>query len=258
MAWPQKQGGVEQVARYILGRLGMAVVLMLCAMESMAQEDVEYSCDIGVGGGGNTDYGDSNSKLMGNLQPAGAVVFRKILNPRSAVRISGMYTRAKGSYDKGMTDYPDLDATGGYDFNNTLGDLSAVYEYNFWAFGTGKDYRGAMRVAPFVALGVGLTYVGCKTGMRDYSNPRPQSTTRRVVSANVPLGFGVKYRIKDRVNLTLDWQMHFSLTDQIDGVKDPYRVKSDGLFKNTDCYSTLMLSLAYCFSAKCPTCMKDR
>ncbi|MDD6865956.1 MAG: porin family protein, partial [Prevotella sp.] len=39
--------------------------------------------------------------------------------------------------------------------------------------------------------------------------------------------------------------------------KDPYGIKSSGLFKNTDCYSVLQLSLTYSFMPKCVTCNKD-
>ena len=76
-------------------------------------------------------------------------------------------------------------------------------------------------------------------------------------TGNVPLGLGVKYKVSPRVNLGLSWAMHFSLNDELDGMKDPAHVKSSGAFKNTDCYSALMLSLTYSFSAKCTTCNKD-
>ena len=115
-----------------------------------------------------------------------------------------------------------------------------------------------MRIAPFLSIGVGLTGVRNENRTVDYSSLTHEQSNNKVVTANVPMGFGVKYRYKDRINFTLEWQMHFSLCDHIDGIKDSYRVKSEGLFKNTDCYSTLMLSLTYCLSPKCPTCMKDR
>jgi hypothetical protein len=51
--------------------------------------------------------------------------------------------------------------------------------------------------------------------------------------------------------------MHFSLSDKLDGVSDPYAVKSSGLFKNTDCYSALQLTLTYSFMAKCRTCHNE-
>ena len=70
----------------------------------------------------------------------------------------------------------------------------------------------------------------------------------------MPLGIGMKYKIADRLNLGLEWAMHFSQSDELDGIKDPYEVKSSGIFKNTDCYSMLQLSLTYSFMAKCRTC----
>lgn len=51
--------------------------------------------------------------------------------------------------------------------------------------------------------------------------------------------------------------MHFSLSDMLDGVQDPYTIQSSGLCKNTDCYSALQLSITYSFSAKCVTCNKE-
>ena len=124
--------------------------------------------------------------------------------------------------------------------------------------GTGKEYRGAMRFAPFISLGIGLTGVKNENRTVDYSSMTHEEANNKIVTANIPLGFGVKYRYKDRINFAVQWQMHFTLSDQMDGLKDTYRIKSSGLFKNTDCYSTLMFSLTYSISPKCPTCMKDR
>ena len=90
------------------------------------------------------------------------------------------------------------------------------------------------------------------------SLPNPDKASQSIVTANIPLGVGVKYKVADRLNLSLDWQMHFTLSDYVDGIKDPYRISSSGMFKNTDCYSTLMLALTYSFSPKCPNCQKER
>lgn len=51
--------------------------------------------------------------------------------------------------------------------------------------------------------------------------------------------------------------MHLTQSDWLDGVKDPYYIKSSGLFKNTDCYSTLLVTLTYSFWPKCSTCNKE-
>ncbi|MCQ2221285.1 MAG: porin family protein, partial [Prevotella sp.] len=37
----------------------------------------------------------------------------------------------------------------------------------------------------------------------------------------------------------------------------PYRINSSGIFKNTDCYSNLQVTLTYSFWEKCKTCNKD-
>lgn len=242
----------------ILAKLTFVVTLLAAAAHrAAAQNDVEYRMEIGAGVGATAYQGDFNDGLFKGMQPSGAIVFRAIMNPYMAVRIAAMYTQVKGDLGGVNTVYPDLQNSG-YSFKNTLGDLSATYEYNFFPYGTGHEYRGAKRVTPFVSLGLGMTYVKCKDGMWDYSSPALYSSSKSTFTANVPIGLGVKYKIGDRLNLSLDWQMHFSFSDYIDGVKDPYRVSSSGAFKNTDCYSTLMLALTYSFSPKCPNCQKER
>lgn len=82
----------------------------------------------------------------------------------------------------------------------------------------------------------------------------PRGNDKNVFTANIPIGLGVKYKIGERLNLGLEWAIHFSLSDELDGVKDPYGIKSTGLFKNTDCYSALQITLTYSFMPKCRTC----
>ena len=122
-----------------------------------------------------------------------------------------------------------------------LYDLSCVYEYNFWPYGTGRDYHRAKRLAPYLFLGLGATVADTKLA-------------GTVVTAHVPLGLGVKYKAADRLNLGLEWRMHFSLSDELDGVRDPYGITSQGIFKNTDCYSMLKFNITYCMLPKCSTC----
>jgi len=80
---------------------------------------------------------------------------------------------------------------------------------------------------------------------------------KNVATANLFLGVGVKYKLADRLNLGLEWAMHFAMSDKLDGVSDPYTVGSVGMFKNKDGYSAISLSLTYSFMPKCRTCNKD-
>ena len=122
-------------------------------------------------------------------------------------------------------------------------DAGLRLEYNFWPYGTGFEYRGAKRLTPYVAIGLGMTIA---------------KADKTIAGVNLPIGVGVKYKLGDRLNLAAEWAMHITTIDRLDGVSDPYGIKSSGLFKNTDCYSHLRLSLSYDLWAKCRTCHNDR
>lgn len=224
-------------------RKGLVTLLMLCAtLTASAQQDDEYLMEIGGGVGMVSYQGDFNGKITSGMQPAGAIVWRRLLNPYMGFRVTGMMGKLKGDATRVETYYPD-ETTRAYSFDRSLTDVSVTYEYNFWPYGTGRDYRGAKRLTPFVFGGIGATYVS--------------GGEKKVFTANVPIGLGIKYKLKERLNVGLEWNMHFSLSDELDGMADPYGIKSSGAFKNTDCYSGLMLTLTYSFKSKCRTCNND-
>jgi len=198
--------------------------------------------EVGAGMGLVGYQGDFNNGLFSDLQPMASLVLRRVVNPYMGFRLAASYGKLKGSSRDVRTYYAAYEQTP-YDFKNSLVDVSLTYEYNFWPYGTGRDYRGAQRLTPFVSLGVGGTYV--------------KGEDKNVFAANIPLGVGVKYKLAERLNVGVEWAMHFSLSDELDGVKDPYGIKSSGLFKNTDCYSVLQVTLTYSFIEKCRICNKD-
>lgn len=221
------------------------VSILICLMtvaQVSAQEDPMYRMEIGVGGGMVNYLGDFNGNVTKDMQPMGSIVFRRNFNPFIGIEANLGYGKLKGSSADVETYYPDYAETP-YEFDNTVVDLSVVFAYNFWPYGTGRDYRGAKRLTPFIYGGLGGTYV----------KGDPDNT----FTANLPIGLGLKYKLAQRVNLSLQWTMHFSLSDKLDNIEDPYFVKSSGIFKNTDCYSVLQLTLTYSFSEKCSTCNKD-
>jgi len=224
-------------------KYGLLLALMtLSTVRVSAQDDVEYRMEVGAAVGLMGYHGDFNGSLTKDLQPMGSLVARFIFNPYMGLKANVSYGMLKGSSSDVNTWYPEFSETP-YSFSNKLVDLDVVYEYNFWPYGTGRDYRGAKRLTPYLLLGLGGTFV--------------KTDQKNVFTANLPIGVGVKYKVGARVNVGLEWAMHFSLNDELDGVKDPYGIKSSGLFKNTDCYSTLQLSVTYSFMAKCRTCHNE-
>ena len=224
-------------------KLLLMLMVLLPAARMSAQDDPQYRMEIGAGVGMVSYEGDFNGNVLKNMQPMFSALWRYNFDPYKDLRLSATYGKLKGSSKDVDTYYPDY-ATEEYSFNRNLLDVSLVFEYNFWPYGTGSDYRGAKRLTPYIYGGIVATSAS-------------GGGSKSVFTANVPIGLGVKYKLNERMNLGLDWGIHFSLSDELDGVKDPYQVKSSGMFKNTDCYSMLQLTLTYSFKAKCRTCNKE-
>ena len=124
-------------------------------------------------------------------------------------------------------------------------DVGFAYEYNFLPYGTVVIIVVQQRLSPYAMIGLGATYVNIK-GWRSQVGAHCES----------PIGL-VKYKVNERMNVGLNGALHFSLSDELDGQKDHYGIKSSGLFKNTDSYSTLQLTFSYSFMAKCKTCHNE-
>ena len=212
----------------------------LCTIS--AQDEPEYRAEIGGGAGLVAYEGDFNGSLLKGMQPFGGLVAKYRPNPRMAWSAQLSFGSLKGSSKDVDTWYPTL-AANPYEFKSTVTWIDLRYEYNFWAFGTGKEYRGARPLTPFITIGAGLAVA------------KPDKTA---TAFQVPIGLGVKYKLRPRLNLTAEWVMHFSGSDRLDGMADPYGIKSSGLFKNTDCFSSLQVSITYDVWAKCKTCHNDR
>lgn len=234
-----KPNGVHEMMRTLPLVFMMA---MGVAAQLRAQDDPEYRMEIGAGVGVAGYLGDFNGSLVKNLQPCATALGRYVIDPYMALKLNVACGKMKGSSANAGTYYPDF-ANAPYAFANTLYEMCLTYEYNFWPYGTGRDYRGAKRITPFVFAGIGATYVA--------------QAGKSEMAMNVPLGLGVKYKVARRLNVGVEWGVHFAQTDRIDGVKDPYHVVSGGLFKNTDCYHALTITVSYSFMPKCTTCNKE-
>lgn len=220
----------------------VVITIVAATAKSFAQTDPEYRMEVGAGIGTMGYLGDFNGSLTKDIQTAWSLIGKYRFNPRMALSLSVSSGKMKGSSKDVTTWYPELNDTT-INFSNSLVDASLRFEYNFWPFGTGREYRGARTFTPYVVGGLGATFASAQSG--------------NAFTLNVPLGLGVKYKVATRLNLALEWMMHFSMSDKLDGVADAYGIKSSGMFKNTDCYHTLCLSLTYDIWAKCRTCHND-
>ena len=213
----------------------------MLAVGAQAQTEPEYRLEVGGGVGMVSYEGDFNGNTFRTPQAAVSLLAKYRYSPRVAPARNISYMQLKGSAKDVKSYVPQQWQD--YTFKRKVGDVGLRLEYNFWPYGTGMEYRGAQRLTPYIFLGLGATVY---------------KTDKAQLAMNMPLGFGVKYKAADRVNVAVEWAMHFTGSDRLDGVSDPYGIKSSGLFKNTDCYSHLRLSVSYDLWAKCKTCHNDR
>ena len=203
-------------------------------MAANAQDEPEYKMEIGAGTGLVSYVGDCNGNPLKGMQPWLALVAKYRMDPRVAIAFDLGRGKLKGKAET---------SNSGYEFKHDITEADVRLEYNFWPYGTGYEYRGARRFTPFITMGLGTSF---------YTGPENGATM------NLPIGAGIKYKIGNRLNLTAEWAMRFTLSDKLDGSKDPLGIKSSGLFKNTDGYSVLQIALTYDLWEKCKTCNNDR
>lgn len=232
------------------------LLILACALLSViglqAQDQPEYRLEVGAGAGLMTYVGDLSGSPFRGMKPMGALLAKYKSNPRMAWTLNFGYGQVSASSATAKTWLPDLQERP-MEVKSGVYDVQTRFEYNFWPFGTGREYHGAQRLTPFIAFGLGLTVCDAKV-----TQPGADMRKESTVALQVPIGVGVKYKLAERLNLSAEWMMHFAGTDRIDGLADPYGIRSQGLFKNTDGYSTLQVSLTYDLWAKCPTCHNDR
>ncbi len=207
---------------------------------AQTQESVEeYKFDIGAGIGMSGYLGDANeSNMFAHPGVAFNATFRYLINSRWAIR--GMLTGV--SLSGSTADMDNVLPEGKvYDFKSSVYDLGARAEFNFFNYGIGETYKRLTRISPYLSLGLGVAMAS--------------SGGDTSVAMSLPMGFGVKYKLRPRLNLGLEFSMTKVFGDKVDSseLTDLYQIKSSFL-KNTDWYSSLMFTVTYEFGKRCVTC----
>ncbi len=217
----------------------MALACPALAM-SQAQASVEtYKFDIGAGLGMSGYLGDANeSNLYAHPGVGVNASFRYLINTRWALRCLVTAASLSGTTADMENVLPEGKV---YDFNSWVYDLGARAEFNFFNYGIGETYKHLSRFSPYLSLGLGVNM--SKTDGDNF------------VAMSLPMGLGVKFKLKPRINLGLEFSMTKVFGDNVDSreLTDLYQIKSSFL-KNTDWYSTLMFSVSYEFGERCVTC----
>lgn len=197
----------------------------------------DYRFEFGPALGVSGYLGDlNNSNMYKHPGVVGGGIFRYIANSRWVVKGDLLYAGLKGDSNDVQNKFPHDQH---YSFSSSVVDLGGQIEFNFFHFGAGPRYKKYKRLSPYLTVGLGMTmaFTNGKTG----------------VAMNLPMGLGLKFKLKERLNLGFEFTMRKCFGDNIDGLSDLYGVKHS-FAKNTDWYSFAMFSVTYEFGKRCIKC----
>lgn len=232
-----------------MGKPRIFTILLFIAFLSIsnvrlkAQDDYRYE----IGGMVGTSFymGDANkSKLYKNSGLSAGVVFRYNVDLRWSVKSNFVLGKVSGDTHNSGNKFPDGQNAA---FSRMFYELGSQIEFNFFNYSDKFGYLGAKRISPYIFTGIGVTL---------------GSGRKTFLDANVPLGIGVKYKLKDRLNLGFEFSFRKLFSDSFDvtekgqgfNLDNPYEIKG-GFLKNNDWYSLTMISLTWDFGARICPCL---
>ena len=222
----------------------VTVLVCFACTTAVAQE---YKYEVGGMAGLSMYLGDANqSNLLQGFNPAGGVVFRRNFNFRWALKTDLMLGRVTGDTRNSDNMFPD---NGEASFARSFLKLGGQIEFNFLPYSDKFAYLNTSKLAPYLLTGLGVTVA--------------PGGSQTFASVHFPLGLGVKYKIRNRVNLGLQYSVHKLFGDSFDApdnegfnLDNPYNIQS-GFLKNKDWYNTLMFSVTWDFGPNDRKCTND-
>ncbi len=218
-----------------------SIIILLC-LSSFRVDAQEYLYEIGGMLGGSFYMGDANKNtVFKNMNPAASFIFRYNANFRIAFKANLAWARVSGSTEGLDNVFPNNTQAS---FERNVIDLGGQAEFNFFPYSDKYKYLLTKRISPYISGGLGFTAAPGDGNM--------------FFSPHISLGTGVKYKIKNRINIGAELSIRKLFGDGLEGndvLDDPYDIGS-GLFKNRDWYSMLMISVSYDFGLRNCNCNK--
>ena len=184
---------MRKITRYI------SVLFLLLSSHALAQNELPYLCEIGLQGGIGYYVGEATPHIFMHPREAYGVQFRYKFTKRWAMQLKVSGQRIVGHSTP---------------FENRLYNVDLIAEYNFFRFGSEKNYDDRIKpYTPYIFLGIG-------TGMNhnnDTANYGPQRFLWN--SMYIPFGIGFKWKFHDRLGLNIAWQHNIYFADNVEGIK---------------------------------------
>lgn len=107
---------------------------------------------------------------------------------------------------------------------NTVVNADLQQEFNFFPFGQMNSRLWSRFFTPYIALGLGL-------------NTFQDARSSTLFAFNFPFSLGFKFKIRQRLNLGVEWTLHKLFTDKFDGASNPYDYQKRSPWMGKDWFS---------------------
>lgn len=226
----------------IVSKLIIIITALVLPATAVAQE---YKYEIGVMGGASMYMGDANqSSFFQGINPSAGVIFRNNFNFRWALKADLFWGQVSGDTNNVENVFPDGAQAS---FKRNFFEIGAHMEFNFLPYSDKFAYLNTSKIAPYMLLGIGATLA--------------PGSGQTFFGVHLPIGVGVKYKLRNKLNIGLEFTVHKLLGDGFDApnkngfnLDNPYKVKSN-LFKNNDWYNTLFISITWEFGLRDGRCI---
>lgn len=224
----------------------LTIIYSLISITELNAQD-DYKFEIGAMAGTSFYMGDANkTKLYQNSGFSGGIIFRYNKDLRWSLKNNFVIGQVSGSTHQSGDQFPYGNQSS---FSRTFYELGSQIEFNFFNYSDKFAYLGSKRISPYVFTGVGLTL---------------GSGEKTFFDANIPLGIGVKYKLRDRLNLGFEFSFRKLFSDSFDSpdrnakpdLDNPYAISSSTL-KNKDWYSLTMITLTWDFGLRVCPCLNS-
>lgn len=198
--------------------------------------------EIGASLGGSNYVGDIGStNYISPNQLAGAVFFKYNYNPRFAFRGTLSFLPIRGDDEKADTD---LRRNRGSQFNNTIIELAAGMEYNFYEYDISSEDKNWTPYILFELAAFNYSYV------KD-QDAAGNNILGKKTSIAVPMGIGFKSKLSGNLAYSLETKFRYTFKDDLDNATNEMLSSKFGGTGN-DWYMFSGISLIYTFGR--PAC----
>jgi len=207
--------------------ISLLVPIAFCSMAN-AQNEIILEGEYGVTVGAAHYFGDINNRAAIN-RPKIAIgaFYRKQFGNYTALRINAHFAQLGYSDQYSQNDFQ---RRRNLSFNTNIFEFALRGDFNFFKF-IPTDFNHSF--TPYATLGVGIFsydpyafYHGDKVFLRPLNTEGETFYKGRKayspMAVCIPIGFGVKYAVTDKVNISFEVSHRFTTTDYLDDVSKTY------------------------------------